>query len=318
MISIVAVQKINRPLKCNMPSKKKKKARDKTRRTKSRKEDDDGAVNDIDSEMQRLKIGSSGKNQVLEDEDALLEAAINLAAAEREELETAARSDAVNNSQICKHGFVLVPSCHLCLAFMGSYAYEFEAAPESDDTFGYAYEATKTKFAEVWNDPDNLNWIASRFISRGTDTILEGNYSVAGRSAMLASFFEQWAAVVLYQNETQASCDWDNFVALCDWSKIFELWQGDEHTLVSFYRKRIPCKCLDKRYEEVKSIKKIGFCQNDSCFKKTIRCEMLSCTQCRKANYCSRECQVANWPTHKQFCVVRANISAALKSTQKE
>ena len=302
-----------------MPSKKK--ARGKARQNaKSRKEDDGAAVNGIDSELQRLQISSNNKieNEDDDDEDALLEEAVNLAAAEREELEAAARNDEVNNSQNCKHGFVLVPSCHLCLAFMQSYANEFEAAPGFDDAFECSYEETKTKFAEVWNDPDKIQWVASRFITRGTNLILEGDYHAAACNAMLTSFFEQWAAIVIHESETQASCGWDNFRALCDWAKMCELWQGDEHTLVSFFKKRIPCKCLDDKYKGVKSIKKIGFCHNEDCLKKTIRCEMLSCTQCRKANYCSRECQAAHWPTHKQLCIVHARMLAALKSMNKE
>ena len=308
-----------------MPSKKKN-ARGKARRVaKSRKtkEEDGAAVNGIDSELQRLQISSNNTIENKDDgEDALLEEAINLAAAEKEELEAAAKNDEVNNSEICKHGFVLVPRCHVCLEFMHSYANEFEAASESDDAFGYVYEATKTKFAEVWNDPAKLKWVASHFVKQGTDSILVvGNYNAATSSAMSSSFFEQCSAVVLYQNEIQASCGWDNFQTLCDWCKLYELHKGDEHTLVSFFRKRIPCKCLDSKYEEVKSIKKIDFCHNEDCSlpdNKTVRSEMLSCTQCRSVNYCSRECQVAHWPFHKEFCIVHANnMSAALKSMQK-
>ena len=140
---------------------------------------------------------------------------------------------------------------------------------------------------------------------------------------MWSSFFEQWAKMLIHESKTQDSCDWNIFQIMCDWNKILELYEGDEHTLVSFFRKRIPCKCLDNKYKEVKSITKIGRCHNPNCslpdkYKKTVRSEMLYCTQCRRANYCSRECQVAHWPTHKQLCVVHARMLAALKARQKE
>ena len=105
-----------------MPSKKK--TRGKARRAaKSRKvKEEDGAVNDsINSEMQQMQIGYE-KNSQVDDEEALLEEAINLAAAEREELEAAAKKDGVNNSKKCFHGLVLWPPTHVCEAFMKSFA----------------------------------------------------------------------------------------------------------------------------------------------------------------------------------------------------
>ena len=145
--------------------------------------------------------------------------------------------------------------------------------------------------------------------------ILVGDYFSACRSAKCSCFFEQWATIV-----AQDSCNWNIFAALCDWGKMAELYHGDDHTLVNFFRKRIPCKCLDSKYEEVKSIKKIGFCLNPKCSlpgKKTERSKMLYCTQCRNANYCSRECQVAHWPFHKEFCVAASRLTAR-KSRQKK
>ena len=307
-----------------MPSKKK--ARGKARRAaKSRKvKEEGGAVNDIDSEMHRHLISNIKENsQDADDKDALLEEAINLAAAEKEELEAAAKNSEVNNSEICNHGWNI--RNHVCVAFMESFVDVYNACCRSnlpiDHVFEHIYEATKTKYAEVWNDSDMMQRVASHFIKYGVDMILEGDYSAAARFSMCSSFFEQWVAEVICQNETQASCGWQYFRALCDWTKMSELFEGDEHTLVSFFRKRIPCKCLDNKYEEVKSIAKIGRCHNVDCNlpdRKTVRSKMLYCTQCRRANYCSRECQVAHWPTHKEICAVRANIAAARKSSQKK
>ena len=304
-----------------MPSKKK--ARGKPRRAgKSRKaNEDDGAVNDIDSELQRLQIGNNNNTSKDDDEDALLEAAINLAAAEKEELEAAAKNDEVNNSQICDHGLI-VP--HVCEEFIQPFVNEFQTCSASNmgiiDGFKRIYEAMRSKYAEVWNDPAKLQWVASYFVSRSTDMILEGNYR-PDFAAMWSSFFEQRAAIVTHENDTYTCCDWDIFVALCDWTKMCELYESDEHTLVSFFRKRIPCKCLDDKYEEVKSIAKIGICCNPNCSlpnMKAVRSKMLFCTQCRRANYCSKECQVANWPIHKEFCVIYAHGMAAQRSRHKK
>ena len=88
-----------------MPSKKKAKGKGRGA-TKSRKElrnDCAGSVkNDVESQMQGLKVNNSKQDN--EDEDALLEAAINLAAAEREDLDA-------TDAEKCDHGFVPLLTC---------------------------------------------------------------------------------------------------------------------------------------------------------------------------------------------------------------
>ena len=143
------------------------------------------------------------------------------------------------------------------------------------DLFAQVYEATKTTYAEVWNDLDKVQWIASHFIHLATNEILEENYRDARIDAMSSFFFEQWATLMVHENGTQ-TCNWGSFVTLCDWTKMSELYDGDEHTLVSFCRKRIPCKCLDKKYKEVKWITKIGFCCYEDC---TLPGNKTGCTQ---------------------------------------
>ena len=90
------------------------------------------------------------------------------------------------------------------------------------------------------------------------------------------------------------------------WTKILELQSADDHTLVSYYRKRIPCSCLDKKYKEVKSVKKMGLCRNPNCSLpdngRVERRKMFSCTRCGVVNYCSVKCQRADWNRHRKGC----------------
>ena len=78
------------------------------------------------------------------------------------------------------------------------------------------------------------------------------------------------------------------------------------HTLVKYFRKRIPCSCLDGKYDEVKAITKLGFCFNPECnFEMSgelERSKTMYCSRCRCATYCSRECQKADWARHKSYC----------------
>ena len=89
----------------------------------------------------------------------------------------------------------------------------------------------------------------------------------------------------------------------------------DAHTLVRFFQKRIPCTCLDTKYEEVRSITKMSVCHNPSCnlpHRRAARSDMFYCAQCKQANYCSRECQKSDWKRHKCWCnTVTASLDAA-------
>ena len=297
----------------------KKKARGKARArrvAKSRKAMEEDAAVNVASQMQRLQIGHNNINEDEdEDEDALLAKAINLAAAEKDELKAAAaaKHDEANNSEDCLHGFVTLPEDHVCGAFIESFIHNFFAGRESDfllDGFVNVYEATRRKYAEVWNDADKMQLVVDFFLCNGTKKILfDGHSDRDCYDAIFASFLEQVIAVNI--QKTQASHDWE---------KIAEV-KCDEHTLVSFFRKRIPCKCLDESYKEVKSITKMGLCHNLSCSlrdRTAERSKMLSCTRCRRANYCSRECQKAAWPLHKQNCGIRTGRLDELLSRQIE
>ena len=90
--------------------------------------------------------------------------------------------------------------------------------------------------------------------------------------ATFACFFEETKAVSL--NAAQATPNW---------AKVLELNTADEHTLVQYFRKRISCSCLDEKYNEAKSITKMGMCCNRTCAlpdKKAKRGAMMYCTGC--------------------------------------
>mmetsp|Transcript_9211 Transcript_9211/g.18519 ORF Transcript_9211/g.18519 Transcript_9211/m.18519 type:complete len:114 (+) Transcript_9211:288-629(+) len=95
--------------------------------------------------------------------------------------------------------------------------------------------------------------------------------------------------------------------------KLLEINSSDDHTLVSFYRKRITCSCLNEKYKEVKSIKKMGYCNNEKCplpGGKVERSKMLYCTRCSVEYYCSRDCQETHWSDHREVCKKKAEENA--------
>eukprot|EP00984_Skeletonema_dohrnii_P008587 scaffold3171_cov84-Skeletonema_dohrnii-CCMP3373.AAC.1 len=174
-----------------------------------------------------------------------------------------------------------------------------------------ATKATKEEFADVWNDSTKMDIVISFLLRIGTRYVLEDN-NAAWDIAYMARFLEQYAAVKLKQTQ-----------ALINWSKIFQLnpIRGDDHTLVNFFRKRIPCSCLDDKYEQVNSITKMGICYNLHCNfpdRMVERSRTMYCSRCRGATYCSRECQKADWSEHKEICNHRDSIIAEFEAKKQQ
>ncbi len=205
--------------------------------------------------------------------------------------------------QKCEHGLVQLPADEekIRLEFISVY---LDAIFSHDDTargFGAAHLATKTKYHSIYSS--KLDTVISLLIARGTQCILyEEDKGIARLYASLAYFFENFMAMESHKTAPNMA-------------KVFELIIADDHTIVSYYRKRIPCACLDEKYKKVKSVKKMGYCYNRSCSqpeRKVERSKMLSCTRCGFANYCSVECQKAHWKDHRVQCHETVQIKAAL------
>ena len=162
------------------------------------------------------------------------------------------------------------------------------------DCLLHAKNATMDQFADFWSDSTKMEIAISILLYTGTVALTEGEDHIARDAATFARFFEQCIAVELKQSQ-----------ATIDWPKIVDTHEADLHTLVSFYRHRIPCSCLDEKYQEVKKITKLGHCLNPQCSISDNRVERSKtkyCSRCRCATYCSRECQEANWSRHKSDC----------------
>jgi len=84
---------------------------------------------------------------------------------------------------------------------------------------------------------------------------------------------------------------------------------SNERDVLKFYRKRISCKCLKRMHlDSRKSIPKMGCCFN--CNVENERASLSVCSRCMVTEYCSRECQVANWDKHMRDCeeCIRADV----------
>ncbi len=211
----------------------------------------------------------------------------------------------------CKHGadHLSLESFHdFCLPFVTVFVEKFATTRSGGGDIDIApslcleaaQNATMDEYPDVWSDFAKMEMAISFILGLGAQhihmNILDDDYdsTQAQNVAAIARYLERYIAV--QSKQTPA------FVPL---PKLLETYHADMHTLVKFFRHRIPCSCLDEKYEEVKKITKIGFCFNPQCTlpdRMTERSKTMYCSRCRNATYCSRECQVSHWPEHKPDC----------------
>jgi hypothetical protein len=234
-----------------------------------------------------------------------LEEAIKLAAAEKEELDAEAKEKEAERlieerGDCCKHGYDPSPHDHdICEKFMDEFMESFNVVANRGGSIveclvGGDKEMTK-KYSDIWEDPTRMKLFISYCLRLGTDAVLDGSDKRRHSARIYASdayHFEEKIA----RFETNSPFG----------VKIAELYYADDHTLVQFLRKRIPCSCLDEKNKEVRHITKVGICWNPQCKlpdrMRVKRSGMVYCTRCRVMNYCSRECQVDHWSDHKLVC----------------
>jgi hypothetical protein len=225
-------------------------------------------------------------------------------------------AEASRGGTVCMHGVDILSSrtSSFVKAFRGKYNEALRRSKCVPTCLNEADNAiTRDGLAGAWNDTATMKSAMSFFLCLGTHAILDNKYDDARDSATIARFLEQHIATEL------KTCQ-----ALPNWPKISETYHADLHTLVKFYRNRIPCSCLDEKYEVVKHITKVGFCYNAECkfhFEgggRTERSKTKYCSRCRCATYCSRECQEAQWSDHKPYCDKAATIISKFEAKQQK
>ena len=242
-----------------------------------------------------------------------MEEAIKLAAAEKKELKAEKKKAAkLLMAQQCNHGCDPTGDSD-CLRFISTFIDEYTAGLDREHPIFAISNATKAaikKYPDAVGDSAKMGWIISQILASGTKEIINGETDDARHSASIAIFFEEMIAIKFHKTQ-----------ATSNHAKVAEMLHCDEHTLVKYFRKHIPCKCLDDKYKEVKSITRMGICSNPECSLprgKVERKGMLHCIRCRKEYYCSRECQEAHWPRHREWCETTVDQQTKLDATQKD
>ena len=273
--------------------------------------------------MPSRKAAKVKKNEAAEKARKIEE---NFHALEQSQIQRLKNSNQSSVLATCMHGFDPFPDDHICIKFIRAFVHQFykwfrkiyEAGTNAErvviQCLLHTSETTQDEYSEVWNDAAKVKQVISYFLHNGTMLILADEKDVnALHSALFARFFEEWLKVKVHKS--QACINWLKLNESAGWC--------DKHTLVKYFWRRIRCSCLDEAYEEVKSIPKMGICFNQQCAypKRTVeRSKIRCCSRCRSVNYCSRECQIADWSVHKELCdkvaAAKAEVYAGASQNQ--
>ena len=198
----------------------------------------------------------------------------------------------------CNHGIdLMIPddNNHPVTIFIDDFC--MHIANNANMHMGQYLRDTFTTHQEVWNNESYREMAMNILIRMGTNFMLnndnEGPRDVAKAIVALENYdgSGDLTSSVLY-----------NRVAAV---KVRDINGGDssaKRDMLKFFRKRINCKCLKVMHLEArKTLPKLGMC--DHCGDSRERALLMVCSRCTIAQYCSRNCQVADWSSrHKGYC----------------
>lgn len=231
-----------------------------------------------------------------------------------------------DESERCKHGcdLSLPKSEHDCRDFAMRYANDFlielcrlqtgdhvltSTSTTSNNLVGQCLQQGKSfvaaidnmeeKYPEVFDSISKLKWAISFYHSRGTQDVINGNMKRAHHAAICATLINVYLSI-------------DDLTDLST-MKLYDIVQANDKMILTYFRKRTSCSCLDEKRKEYKGVKKTGKCCNDQCplpGRVAERSSLLYCTACKLVQYCSAECQKVNWKYHKHQCASIAKLNS--------
>ena len=195
----------------------------------------------------------------------------------------------------CDHGCTLkVPDYHPVLRFMDLL---FSNIWDNMDLFSNM-RGTLQKCTEVWSNDVHRKLALDILTNIGTNKILIDDSAVTRNALYIAN-----AIIILeqyYVGEDISSIINNPSIAK-KMRDLHPVGTGKRRDGLKFYRKRTSCKCLKKIHLEArKTTYKTDTCI--TCGTEKRRELVAVCSRCMVNPYCSRKCQVANWPMHRIEC----------------
>lgn len=196
----------------------------------------------------------------------------------------------------CDHGLVIEPmlDSHPVSVFMGDFFTNWR------DKKMHVMDILKDLFPShrgVYNSDEYRNMVIKIFTRIGTNMILTGrthDTSNAGGFAKVITILEQYNGDIIASTYSRAAA------SKCRDLEYYAS-SNNERDILKFYRKRTACKCLKKMHLEArKCLPKKGICSG--CKHEAVRWSLSVCSKCMVTQYCTKDCQVADWPEHERNC----------------
>jgi hypothetical protein len=200
----------------------------------------------------------------------------------------------VDPTQGCNHRCPFLPAPdHVVSLFMDA-LWDRSGVPKTPDS-----RFILDKFdnhGQVWDNSTLRKMSLDILLAIGTNFILDADdhgIKLARRLTITIAVLEQYNG-----NGTK-----DLHIAMCKASLVADdtCWGGDRE-IIRFFLKRISCTCLKAKYSLVKKLQPTRTSGCVICNQAKVRSSMMLCGRCKLKQYCSKDCQAADWPNHKGLC----------------
>lgn len=201
----------------------------------------------------------------------------------------------------CNHGCVVPSRDHTVSRFMNTLDEELTRYRNDILT---AMRNTFSKHSEVWNNAELRHMTSSVLLCIGTNLMLQKNPANGDKPIRWGVTIAQ--AILLLECYGDRG-NFEDAYNLAD-MKVHRSLPGHygERDVLKFYSKRLACSCLNEKYKLARrTLPKLGRCEHCDTFMQ--REHLMTCGRCKVPRYCSRECQVAEWPDHDEVCGIYVN-----------
>ena len=208
----------------------------------------------------------------------------------------------------CNHGFALnIPdNCnnpglhnHPVFSFMNILGPLWNDKPHDQISLLRNLKCTVATNPQVWEDETHRQTVTNILILCGVNMILAMNAEIS----QLVGIVDTILVLENYHVEGDFDSAANSRVAATKMRDIMDFSSiTARRDVLKFFRKRLTaCSCLKKMHVEARKTRpKLGNCFHCGVSKE--RRLLMVCGRCRISQYCSRECQMADWSVHKRYC----------------
>ena len=214
----------------------------------------------------------------------------------------------------CNHGFdvdVVISDDHPVSTFMDQYHINFQYKRMS---ISQNLREIFKSHRYIWNNESYRKLTIDILVRIGTNLLLDRKQIDNSWPVCIA---QSIVALEHYNGTDDIDLVLNKRLVVSKWRDLAPSISSGRRDNLKFFRKRLSCSCLkEKHLEARKNEHKTGVCYRCKVIKE--RVVLSVCSRCMIEQYCSRECQLADWPEHKSSCdiYVRANQNESENTNQ--